>query len=400
MQGDHGLARTRAAVDDEGAAGTRADDRVLVGRDGAEHVAHPGRAAAAQAGDEGGLVVEGGVPVQPVRSEHLVPVVADPAAGPAVPAAACQAHRVGVRRSEERLSRGRAPVKQQPAARAVGEAKPPDVHGLGIVRADDAPEAQVQAETTQDAQAGAQPVDLHIPVHRRLAHAAWRPALGVKAAGQVGDRLLEALRDGREVLLVAGDQRGVGLGGQAGGKVKRASSQEVHRISSDLSSLAAVGAARRPGRPDEPGGQDEHRSARRRPHGAVGTGHRGLQVPLGPCSTIPRGSRGYCRPSRLTASASSVARTRICAPTVRNPAASPAIGSTSPRDPFVGNNTRTSRPHFRRLWPRPAIMRHDPGLAASPPVRYILKVEGSAYPPFFNGPLWTGNPPCRVKITS
>ena len=33
-------------------------------------------------------------------------------------------------------------------------------------------------------------------------------------------------------------------------------------------------------------------------------------------------------------------------------------------------------PHFRRLWPRPTILPHDPGLAASPPVRYKLKVAG------------------------
>ena len=117
-------------------------------------------------------------------------------------------------RPEERLSSGRTPVEQQPAARLVLEAKPSDVHGLGIVRADDAPEAQVQAEAAQDAQAGRQPVDLHVPVHRPLAYAAGRPALGIEAAGQVGDRLLEALRDGREVLLVAGDQRRVGLGGE------------------------------------------------------------------------------------------------------------------------------------------------------------------------------------------
>ena len=39
-------------------------------------------------------------------------------------------------------------------------------------------------------------------------------------------------------------------------------------------------------------------------------------------------------------------------------------------------------PDFRRFWPRPAIMRHDPGLAASPPVRYRLEMEGSAYSPF------------------
>ena len=114
VQGDDGLARARAAVDHESAAGSGADDRVLVGLDGAEHVSHPGGPAAAQAGDEGGLVVERSVPVQPVRGEHFIPVVADPGAGPAVPAAAGQTHRVGVGRSEERLSRGGAPVR--PAA--------------------------------------------------------------------------------------------------------------------------------------------------------------------------------------------------------------------------------------------------------------------------------------------
>ena len=36
-------------------------------------------------------------------------------------------------------------------------------------------------------------------------------------------------------------------------------------------------------------------------------------------------------------------------------------------------------------------MRHDPGLAASPPVRYMLKVEGSGYSPFPYRPLWTDN---------
>ena len=67
VQGDDGLAGARAAVDDERAAGPRADDGVLVGLDGAEHVAHPGRPAAAEAGDEGRLVVERGVPLEPVR---------------------------------------------------------------------------------------------------------------------------------------------------------------------------------------------------------------------------------------------------------------------------------------------------------------------------------------------
>ena len=116
--------------------GSGADDGVLVGLDGAEHVAHPRRPVAAQAGDEGGLVVERrGVPVEPVRGEHLVPVVGDPAAGPAIPAAARQTHRVGVGRAEERLGRRGAPVEQQLTTRAVGEAEPSDVHGLGVVRA-------------------------------------------------------------------------------------------------------------------------------------------------------------------------------------------------------------------------------------------------------------------------
>jgi hypothetical protein len=77
-------------------------------------------------------------------------------------------------------------------------------------------------------------VDLQIPVHRRLADAAGRLACGIEAVGQVDDRLLEALRDGREVLLVAGDQGRVGLGGEVVGKVERAGDQKVHVISSDL----------------------------------------------------------------------------------------------------------------------------------------------------------------------
>ena len=182
-----------------------------------------------------------GVPFEPVGGEHLVPVVADPAAGPAVPAAACQAHRVGVGRPEERLGRRRAPVDEQPAALAVREAEASDVHGLGVVGADHVSEAQVQAEAAQGAQAGGQPVDLHVPVHRLLAEAAGRPARGVEAVGQVGDRLLEALRDGGEVLLVAGDQRGVGLGCEVVGKVKRAGGQG-HVIGSFR------GGARRPAR--------------------------------------------------------------------------------------------------------------------------------------------------------
>ena len=187
-----------------------------------------------EAGDESGLVVEGGgVSVEPLGGEHLVPVVADPATGPAIPAAARQAHRVGVGRSEERLGRRRAPVEQEPAPHAVGEAETPDVHGLRVVRADDVSEAQVQTEPAQGPQASSQPVDLQVAVHGLLAGAAGLPARGVETVRQVGHRLLEGPRDGREVLLVAGDQRRVGLRREVVGEVERAGGQGVHVISSD-----------------------------------------------------------------------------------------------------------------------------------------------------------------------
>ena len=138
---------------------------------------------------------------------------------------------------ERQSSSSRRPV-------AVREAEPSDVHGLGVVRADHVAQAQVQAEAAQGAQASGQPVDLHVPVHRLLADAAGRLARGVEAVGQVGDRLLEALRDGREVLLVAGDQRRVGLGGEVVGKVERAGGQGVHVIG-ELPMSAGSGLGRR-----------------------------------------------------------------------------------------------------------------------------------------------------------
>src|SRR5450759_2321091 len=86
----------------------------------------------------------------------------------------------------------------------------------------------------------------------------------------------------------------------------------------------------------------------------------------------PNGTSGTLTPASSTANSSSGgAHTRTSAPSSRNRTASPASGSTSPRDPYVDNNTRTSRiSHFRRFWPRPTTLRHDPGLAASPPVGY------------------------------
>ena len=73
VQSDDGLPGPRTALNDERTAGARADDGVLVGLDGAEHVSHSGRPAAAEAGDEGGFVVERGVVFEPVRAEETRP---------------------------------------------------------------------------------------------------------------------------------------------------------------------------------------------------------------------------------------------------------------------------------------------------------------------------------------
>jgi hypothetical protein len=49
----------------------------------------------------------------------------------------------------------------------------------------------------------------------------------------------------------------------------------------------------------------------------------------------------------------------------------------------TSTTTRACRDsHVPRFWSRTAILRHDPGLAASPQVRYTLGVEGSGYSPF------------------
>ncbi len=66
VQSHDGLSRTGTTVDDESAAGSGADDGVLLGRYGAEHISHSRRPTATEAGDEGGLVVERGARLEVV----------------------------------------------------------------------------------------------------------------------------------------------------------------------------------------------------------------------------------------------------------------------------------------------------------------------------------------------
>ena len=64
----------------------------------------------------------------------------------------------------------------------------------------------------------------------------------------------------------------------------------------------------------------------------------------------PTGTSGTPTPaSRSAKSSSGGAHTRTSAPSSRNCTASPTSGSTSPRDPYVDNNTRTSRLPFPQV---------------------------------------------------
>jgi hypothetical protein len=54
-----------------------------------------------------------------------------------------------------------------------------------------------------------------------------------------------------------------------------------------------------------------------------------------------------------------------------------AIGDPALVENLDGAGEAFRASHFRRFWLRLAIMRHDSGLAASPPVRDILRVSGA-----------------------
>jgi len=190
-------------------------------------------------------------------------------------------------------------------------------------------------------------VDLHVPVQRRLAYAAGSPALGIEAVGQVGDRLLEALRDGREVLLVPGDQRRVGLGTEAAGKIKRAGSPGIHGISSDLRSRAT--------------------SAQQ----GAWTG-----------GTNPVAMTGSA-PPEWTPWPLPVQVARACRLSCSGSWLDDPAWFTRALAAFPATLMSAGSAPGQRLCGITRV------LAASPPVRYILKMEGSGYSPPFDCPLWT-----------
>src|SRR5690606_38598846 len=121
---------------------------------------------------------EGGVPDEAVGGEHLIPVVRDAAARPPVAAPRDEAARVGVRRREEGLGGGGAPVDEERHPVDAGESHAADVEGLRAVSGDDAPEAQIQAVAGERAQTGGEAVDLEVTVEGLLAAPAGEAAGG------------------------------------------------------------------------------------------------------------------------------------------------------------------------------------------------------------------------------
>jgi hypothetical protein len=149
-----------------------------------------------------------------------------------------------VGRTEEGLSGGGAPVDQQPSAVAVGQTQSADVERFRIVLVHDVPEAQVQSEAAQSIQPRRELVDLEVAVQRGLPGAAGKLARSIQSGGEAGRRLLEALGDGREVLLVARDEGRVGLRGQVRGQVEHSRGQGFHVWRSGGESARTVGRRR------------------------------------------------------------------------------------------------------------------------------------------------------------
>ena len=254
VQCDNGFAGARPAVDDECAARSAADDRVLIRRDRAQDVAHLGRPVLSQTCDERRLVIErcaafGVCDHLTFHGEDLIPVVGDLLAGPSVASASGQAHRIGMGGTEKRLGDGGAPVDHQLPPRAVRQSQPPDIHRFGTVRAHHVPETQVHAEPPQCAQTCSEPVHLHVPIHGRPALASRRLPFSVDAIPQVRYRLFQTPRDLGEMVLIVRDQCGIGFACQVVGQVENTGGQRFQAlISSDGSASRRLAATARKGR--------------------------------------------------------------------------------------------------------------------------------------------------------
>src|SRR3984893_4452313 len=108
-----------------------------------------------------------------------------------------------------------------------------------------------------------------------------------------------------------------------------------------------------------------------------------------------RSGSGVARRSTMTTSTSARANSAASIiPVGPPPAITTACSVIATPRPDTSTTTHPLRSsHFRIFWLADGIMRHDPGLAASPPVRYKLKVERSGYSPFPLSSAVDGQPP-------
>ncbi|MGB3954789.1 MAG: hypothetical protein WBL05_05845 [Brooklawnia sp.] len=218
VQRDDGLARPRAAVHEQRAVGVGSDDGVLVGRDRAEDVLHPGGAGLGQAGQQRRVTI-GGEPAGATRCEELVPVVDDLASCPAVSAPAGQTHRLSQGGREERSGGRGTPVHEQLPAGGVLDPDPPDIDDLAV-GGDHPAQTHIEPVASQQPQARGQPLGLQVAFEQLLPGPGGSLPELVELPFQVGGHLVQGRSHGCEVGLVGPGQIVACLGGQTGGQVE------------------------------------------------------------------------------------------------------------------------------------------------------------------------------------
>ena len=215
VQRDDGLTRAGSTVHDEWTPRGRADDLVLVRLDRAEYIAHFFRARGAQRGDERRVLVERCIAAlaSPRVAEHLVPVVDDAAAVPAVTAPRRHPHRLCTRGREKRFRGGCAPVDEQRRPVGVREPDTPDIHRFLPRLADNPAEAQVEREPPEHAELRRHRVDFQVPFECSLPTSDAGRAQFVQPLRDFGDAAGQTVGEAGEMGVIGRDEVRCGLRG-------------------------------------------------------------------------------------------------------------------------------------------------------------------------------------------
>jgi hypothetical protein len=108
------------------------------------------------------------------------------------------------------------------ATLAVGEAEPANVRGLALILSDHPPEAEVESESTQRAQARRESMDLEVALKRLLTGATRGFSFSLESLVQVRHGLAKVRRNHGEVGFVCADLSWFRLCGESIGKVEDA----------------------------------------------------------------------------------------------------------------------------------------------------------------------------------